>query len=72
MTIPVELTAEEVEQIKQLTRQSSDAEAIRQAAIDYLRIRRLQEIKAASGKVDYQENWRELECLEPVEIGFPQ
>ena len=72
MTIPVDLSPEEVEQIKQLTKLDSDAEAVRQAVRDYLRLRRLQELKSASGNVDYEENWQQLETLESGETGPPQ
>ncbi|MCH8042709.1 MAG: hypothetical protein IID44_03220 [Planctomycetes bacterium] len=72
MTIPVDLSPEEVEQIKQLTKLDSDADAVRQAARDYLRLRKLQELKAASGKVDFEENWQQLESLESGETGLPQ
>ena len=72
MTIPVDLSPEEIEQIKQLTKLDSDADAVRQAARDYLRLRRLQELKTASGNVEYEENWQQLESLESGELGLPQ
>lgn len=56
MTISIELSAEEVEQLKELTRQDNDADAVTQAAREYLRLRRLRELKAVSGKMDFEEH----------------
>jgi hypothetical protein len=64
MSITVELPAQEIAALKQLTRRDDDAEAIIAAAREFVRLRRLRELKAASGKVEFVENWQELETLE--------
>ena len=72
MSLTVDLTSEEVAQIKQITRVQDDAAAVTKAAREYLRLSRLRELKSISGKVDYQDNSEQLESLELGEIGFPQ
>jgi hypothetical protein len=72
MTIPVELNPDEIRQLKELTKADNDAAAVSRAARDYLRLRRLRELKSISGKVDFDENWRELEALETGELDFPK
>ncbi len=64
MSITVELPAQEIEALKQLTRLDNDADAVAQAAREFLRFSRLRELKATSGKVDFDLNWRELEVRE--------
>ena len=49
MTIPVELNSDELRQLKELTKLDNDAAAVGQAARDYLRLRRLRELKGVSG-----------------------
>jgi hypothetical protein len=46
--------------------------AVAQAAREYLRIRRLCELSAMSGQVDYDDNWQRLETLELAEVDFPR
>ena len=72
MSITIEMPAQEIAALKQLTRLENDAEAIIQAAREFLRLSRLRELKAASGKVDFELNWQELEDLELRESSFPQ
>lgn len=72
MSITIDLPAQEVAAIKQLTRLDNDAEAIMQAAREYVRLSRLRELKAASGKVEFDSNWQELEALELNESALPQ
>ena len=72
MSIIIEMSAQEIQAIKQLTRVENDAEAITQAAREFLRLNRLRELKSASGKVDFQSNWQALEDLEFNEAPFPQ
>jgi hypothetical protein len=70
VSITIELTPQEIAELKQLTRLEDGAEAVSRAAREFLRLSRLRELKAASGKVDYEANWQELEELEQGE--FPQ
>ena len=55
--------------IKQLTKLDNDAEAVVKAAREFLRLSRLRELKAVSGKVEVEPNWQELEVLELGECG---
>jgi hypothetical protein len=72
VSVTVELTAQEVAALKQFTRLEDDAEAVTKAAREFLRLSRLRELKAVSGKVEFEANWQELEELELRESGFPQ
>ncbi|MBI3865227.1 MAG: hypothetical protein HY290_25410 [Planctomycetia bacterium] len=71
MSIVVEMPAQEMAAIKQLTRLNDDAEAIVQAAREFVRLVRLRELKSASGRVDFDANWQELEDLELKETSLP-
>ena len=57
MSITVQLTSEEVAQIKHITKFDDEAEAISKAAREFLRITRLRELKLVTGKVAFNENW---------------
>ena len=59
MSITIEMPAHEIEALKQLTRLENDAEAIIQAAREFLRLSRLRELKNASGKVEFEAHWKE-------------
>ncbi len=72
MSITIELTSQEIAALKQLTKLDNDAEAISKAAREFLRLGRLRELKAVSGKVEFEVNWQELERLELAEPDFPQ
>lgn len=72
MSINIEMPAQEVAAIKQLTRLDNDAEAIVKAAREFVRLVSLRELKAASGKVDFDANWQEFEDLEVAESSLPQ
>jgi hypothetical protein len=72
MSITVELTTQEIATLKQLTKLDGDAEAVAKAAREFLRVCRLRELKAISGKVEFLANWKELEDLELLESDFPQ
>jgi hypothetical protein len=70
--INIELTAQEIAALKQITKLENDAEAVSKAAREFLRLSRLRELKAVSGKVEFEANWEQLEELELGESGFPQ
>ena len=72
MSITVELNSEEIAQMTKLMNQQDEAVAVAQAAREYLRIRRLCELSAMSGQVDYDDNWQRLETLELAEVDFPR
>ncbi len=72
MNLGISLSAEEIRQLRDVTDAANDAEAVSKAAREYLRLVRLRELKAVSGKVDYDDNWKELESLEIENTPFPQ
>ena len=72
MSITIEMSAQEIAALKQLTRLDNDAEAIIRAAREFLRLSRLRELKAVSGKVQFESNWQELEEPEFQESALPQ
>jgi hypothetical protein len=72
MSITIEMPAQEMAAIRQLTRLDDDAAAIVKAAHEFLRLTRLRELKSASGKVDFELNWEQLEELELNESSLPQ
>jgi hypothetical protein len=71
MTINIEMTAQEIASLKQITRLENDADAVTKAAREFLRLSRLRELKAISGKVDFDNNWQELEQRELDVSDFP-
>ncbi len=71
MSISIELTGDELTDLQHLTRQSDQAEAVRQAVREFLRLSRLRELIAVSGQIEFEDNWRQLEASELAEIGFP-
>jgi hypothetical protein len=72
MSITVELSNEEIAQISSLTKRTDGAEAVAQAAREFVRICRLRELSAMSGQVDFELDWPQLEALELVEVDFPR
>ena len=75
MSVNVELPAEELAQIKQLTQLSDDGQAVARAAKEFVRLSMLRQLKAVSGKVDFDDNWQKLEAGEIAELtqlGFPK
>ena len=64
MTTTIDLTDQEVADLKSLTNQSDAAAAVRWATIEYLRFARRKRLKELSGRVEMDDNWRRLEDLE--------
>jgi hypothetical protein len=71
MSITIEMSALEIAALKKLTQLDDDAEAVVTAAREFLRLGRLRELKAASGNVEFEANWQELEALELIESALP-
>ena len=67
MSITIDLAPQNLAALKQFTKLDNDAEAVAAAALEFVRISRLRELKQASGQVEFEENWRELEQLEVKE-----
>jgi hypothetical protein len=72
VSINIDLTTQEITALKQATKLENDAEAVAKAAREFLRLRRLGELKSVSGKVQFDDGWQELERIELDEAGFPQ
>jgi hypothetical protein len=64
VSVTLDLTQEEIAQLKDITKEPSDAQAVALAAREFLRRSRLQELKQASGRVEFVNNWRQLEAVE--------
>jgi hypothetical protein len=71
VSIQIEFPPQLLAAIRQLTNSQNDSEAIEKAAREYLRITRLRELKNASGMVDFDLDWQQLEALESQEPGLP-
>jgi hypothetical protein len=65
MTTVIDLTPEEIEELKAITGESEIAAAVRKAMTGYLRYARRQKVKGLSGHIERQDNWEQLESLEP-------
>jgi hypothetical protein len=64
MTATVELTAEEVRDLCDLTRMDDADGAVRSALDEYRRYARRMRLKELSGQMTLEENWRDLETAE--------
>ncbi|MSQ96239.1 MAG: hypothetical protein EXR98_17035 [Gemmataceae bacterium] len=71
MSITIEMTPQEIAALKHATKLDNDAEAVTKAAQEFLRLSRLRELKAISGKVEFDDNWRQQEKLELDQSDFP-
>lgn len=72
MSINIELPAFEIAALKRATNRDCEAEAIIHAAREYLRVQGLSELKTASGKFEFDDNWQQMEQLELEEAGPPK
>ena len=69
MNLALNLTEQELSEIRLRTDASDDAEAICRAAREYLRVCKSRELTAMAADLDYDENaWRELDA---AELGEP-
>ncbi len=64
MATSIELSEQELAELRDLTEQSDSMEAIRVAMRDYIRYARRMRLKQLSGKVEMIDNWRQLEDSE--------
>ncbi len=71
MSITIELDENELAQIKRLTRQEKDSDAVISATREFLRLAYLKQLKAVSGQVDFEDQSGSLEELELQEMQFP-
>ncbi len=72
MSVTVNLTSDEVAQIKRFTDLEDENQAVTKAIREFLRVAQLRELKAASGKVDYRDVGQDMEALEFREGGSNQ
>jgi hypothetical protein len=72
MSISVDMSAQEIQTLMELTKADNDAEAVAKAAREFIRLTRLRELKGVAGKFEFTDNWKELEALEMREFNFPQ
>jgi metal-responsive CopG/Arc/MetJ family transcriptional regulator len=61
MVTSIELSEQELAELRDLTEQSDSTEAIRVAMRDYIRYARRMRLKKLSGQVEMIDNWRQLE-----------
>jgi Arc/MetJ family transcription regulator len=64
MSVTVNLSVDEVAQVKRATKVDDEKEAVAKAVREFLRVAGLRELKAASGTVDYSGVGEEMEALE--------
>ena len=64
MVTSIELTEQELAELKELTNQTDAVEAVRAAMHDYIRYARRMRLKQLSGRVEMNDNWRQLEQAE--------
>lgn len=60
----VDLTDQELADLKAFTRQADGPAAVRSAMAEYLRHARRMELKTLSGQVNMEDNWQSLEAAE--------
>ena len=61
MVTSIELSEQELAELRDLTQQSDSMEAIRVAMRDYIRYARRMRLKQLSGQLEMTDNWRQLE-----------
>jgi metal-responsive CopG/Arc/MetJ family transcriptional regulator len=61
MVTSIELSEQELAELRDLTEQNDSGEAIRVAMRDYIRYARRMRLKQRSGQVEMMDNWRHLE-----------
>ncbi|XZE18364.1 hypothetical protein SH449x_003654 [Pirellulaceae bacterium SH449] len=64
MVTSIELSEQELVELRELTEQSDSTEAIRVAMREYIRYARRMRLKQLSGQVEMIDNWRQLEKSE--------
>ena len=72
MNLVLSLSVEEIQQLREVLGASDDADAVSKAAREYLRLIRLRQLKSVSGKVEFDDNSKELESLEMARTDFPR
>jgi hypothetical protein len=60
----IDLSPQELAELKSFTKEADDAAAVRSAMKEYLRLARRMQLKTLSGRVAMDENWPALETAE--------
>ena len=60
----IDLSPQELAELKSFTKEADDAAAVRSAMQEYLRLARRMQLKALSGQVAMDENWPALDAAE--------
>ena len=60
----VDITEQELAELKAFTKETDTVAAVRLAMTEYLRLARRLQLKAMSGQVEMEDNWRKLEAAE--------
>lgn len=68
MVTSIELSEQELAELRDLTEQSDSMEAIRVAMRDYIRYARRMRLKQLSGQVEMIDNWPQLEESEVSDL----
>ena len=68
MVTSIELSEQELAELRDLTEQSDSMEAIRVAMRDYIRYARRMRLKQLSGQVEMIDNWGQLEESEVSDL----
>lgn len=61
MSITIDLPTSVLEELKDIANANDEATAVTQAVNEYVRFKRLQELKGISGKVDFSNDWKSLD-----------
>ncbi|HEY7466575.1 MAG TPA: type II toxin-antitoxin system VapB family antitoxin [Dehalococcoidia bacterium] len=64
MRTTVDIDPKLLEEVERIAGEKTLSKAVTRALEDYVRRRKIEELIALAGKVDIEENWRELEELE--------
>lgn len=67
MPITIDMPQQELKEIREMTKAADDAAGVISAAREFVRWTRLRELKLASGNVDFDANWQQLESNEVQE-----
>jgi len=66
MSIILDLPGDLLEELRELTAKPEDEMAITEAVFEFIRLKRLQELKSAAGTIDFTEGWREMGEVESI------
>jgi hypothetical protein len=72
MRITLELTTEEIATLKRLTKLDDDADARGESRTRFVALFRLRELKGVSGKLEFEDNWRQAADLDLLDSDWPR